>query len=691
MITTEQPSPDESASFDGQSAVPVGHAVSHQPSATGARRIDALDGLRAFALVIIMSYHFGWRAAQGGFFSLDIFYVLSGYLITGLLLSEFARRERIALGAFWLRRARRLLPALFVVVIVVTLYVRFVALPGTYPEYKMSALSALFYFSNWWQIAASGNYFHATGPVYPLTHTWSLAVEEQFYLLWPLVVVATMKLARTYARGLRALLGVSVLGALASAITMVLRYSATANITRLYFGTDTHAQSILIGAVLACVLTLLARSRNESGMAPVARRFGGVLTALGLVGVATTLTITYVFQGTDAFCYRGGFTLSALAAAAIVAASVMVPTGPLARVLATRPLVFLGTVSYGAYLWHFPIFLWLDATRTHTHGVVLFALRFVATFLLATASYFLLERPVMERRFWRSARAAVPAALALGLTVVVVVALGTSEAAGSTVVVTSNLTQAERANLASVGAFDGHPIRFMIVGDSLALTLAVGLQEHTVAPFGVQVIDRATLGCDIDDLPAYVSGNLDYPGSVCRTWRAYWSAQVATYRPDVVGLLLGRWLITDHVLPSGQVVHIGEPAWNAHLLAELNQVVRVLTAHGAHLVLLTMPVIDPPTAPDGTPYPENSPQRVAEYNALVAKVAAAHPDTVTVFDLGHILTPGGVYRISVGSLVLRWPDGQHITKAAGEWLQPQLLPQVGAYGVTVRQGEAASH
>ena len=137
----------------------------------------------------------------------------------------------------------------------------------------MSALSALFYFSNWWQIAASGNYFVATGAVSPLTHTWSLAVEEQFYLIWPLVVLARdARLARTFVRGVRVAAGRSRWsGRVASAIEMALLYHPAANTTRLYFGTDTHAQSILVGSVLACALTIIQMRRGTEGMAPTAR------------------------------------------------------------------------------------------------------------------------------------------------------------------------------------------------------------------------------------------------------------------------------------------------------------------------------------------------------------------------------------------------------------------------------------
>ena len=153
--------------------------------------------------------------------------------------------------------------------------VRFAEPAGLYPDFRMSALSALFYFSNWWQIAASGNYFVATGAVSPLTHTWSLAVEEQFYLVWPLVVLAVMHPRRTFARGIRVLLVLSVAGAVGSAVEMALLYSPTANITRLYFGTDTHAQSILVGAVLACSMTIIQMRRGNEGMAPAATSTAG--------------------------------------------------------------------------------------------------------------------------------------------------------------------------------------------------------------------------------------------------------------------------------------------------------------------------------------------------------------------------------------------------------------------------------
>jgi peptidoglycan/LPS O-acetylase OafA/YrhL len=686
--------------------VAADHRVDHagrRTTATGGARVPALDGVRALGLLLIMGFHFGVGWMPAGFVGVDVFYVLSGYLITGLLLGEWARSARIKLGAFWARRARRLLPALAVMLVVVTLVVRFTYPAGLYPNLRMADLSALFYFSNWWQIAASGNYFVATGAVSPLTHTWTLAVEEQFYLVWPLVVLAVLHLARRYARGgsggggggvdratdrgVELLLGVSLVGVIASATEMAWLYHPGANITRLYFGTDTHAQSILVGSVLACTLTLVQRHRGLVGMAPTAtsRRARVALTVVGLAGVVGTLTLTATLSGTSALAYRGGFLLSALSAAAIVCGAVCVTGGPIARSLSVRPMVWMGTVSYGAYLWHFPVFIELDAARTGLGGIGLLAVRVAATFTLAALSYYLVERPVMEGVFWRSLTAAGPALAAMGATVVVVVAGTVAPAVAAVPVRTvDRIPVGERQALDAADAFSSDPIRFLLVGDSLAVTTGLGLVRGSVDGFGVRVINRGVLGCDLDDLDAVSSGQRDIPVSDCRHWRTLWAAEVARYHPEVVGFLAGRWDITDHLL-GGQVVSIDQPAWNRHLEQEMDQVVGVLSAGGAKVVLFTMPYIDPPQeAPDGSVYPENRNSRVDEYNRILDRVAARHPGEVTVVDLNEILDPAGHFQTVVDGVTVRWADGIHVTKAGGQWIEPFVLPTVAQLGLDAR-------
>ncbi len=666
-------------------------ASAARPSATGKERVVALDGLRAVALLIIMGFHFDVGWLKGGFFSLDIFYVLSGYLITGLLVGEFRRRRGIRLSAFWLRRARRLLPALLIVLVGVTLLVRFVAAPGTYPGYRMDALSALFYFSNWWQIAVNGNYFNQTGAMSPLTHTWSLSLEEQFYLVWPLVVVAVMHARSTFRSGVRSLLVLSAVGAVASAVEMALFYHPGQDTTRLYFGTDTHAQSILIGACVACVLTLVQLRRGGEGMAPEAASPWArtALVLCGLTGFAVTFVLSTRLTGNTPFDYRGGFAVSALAAAAVIVAAVCVPRGPIARVLATRPLVLLGTISYGAYLWHFPVSIFVDPARTHTSGLALLAIRFAVTVALAAASYRLVERPVMYGTFWRSVRSITPAVALMVATVAVVVA-GTVVPATAAPRIATTMPASEHTALAQAGAFSTHPIRFYLVGDSLAVTVGIGLEVDSVHRYGVQLIDKAVLGCDLDNLPTIstTNGEVDNPESVCRTWPTLWAHQMATFHPEVTGLLMGRWDILDHVY-QGHLVNITQPAWYQHNKDEIEHAVDVLSSGGAHVLLFTMPYIDPINESiGGTLSPEDSPARVQDFNNILTQVAARHPGVVSVVDLNRILDPHGQFQSTIDGITVRWADGIHVSEAGGEWLQPILLPPIAQQGLTFRAARA---
>jgi peptidoglycan/LPS O-acetylase OafA/YrhL len=663
-------------------------------SATGKERISALDGLRAVALLIIMGYHFGVGWLQGGFFSLDIFYVLSGYLITGLLLGEYRRRGRIVLSAFWLRRARRLLPALLIVLVAVTLMIRFAEPAGLYPDFRMSALSALFYFSNWWQIAANSNYFVATGAVSPLTHTWSLAVEEQFYLVWPLVSFAVLHLSGPFRRGVRNLLVVSTVGALASAIEMALLYSPSADTTRLYFGTDTHAQSILIGAVLACVMTMIQMRRGEEGMAPVARTTGvaRALLLVGVAGFAGTFTLTYALVGTTPFVYRGGLTLSALSAAAIIIGAVCVPRGPIARLLSLRVLVWIGTVSYGAYLWHYPVFVYFDSARTGLTGLGLLVVRVGCTLALAAASFYLVERPVMYGTFWRSVRAIAPATAVTVGTVAVVFAGSIGAATASPSV----------PPVASPPARPG-TVPVIVAGDSTALTLGLALgyaAKHDDTHLDVQ--DMGIGGCGVAEgrtfLSEGVSGNFKPacdPGAPAQDqWPALLEGWIHQYRAKVVVMLAGRWEVYDRTNLAGQVTNITHPAYARYVKQQIERFVSIATAAGCRVVMLTAPYFDSGEQANGQPLAQDAPVRVRDYNALVRQVAAAHPQTVSLVDLNAIVSPQGHYTESIGTIPVRAPDGVHFPFFAvfnntahdpdtytqftqfARWIGPKILPAI---------------
>ena len=664
-------------------------ALADRPSATGSTHILGLDGLRAVAVLLVLCFHFGLGWLGGGFFGVDMFYVLSGYLITGLLLAEFERREHIGLVAFWLRRARRLLPALLVVLSVVTLLVRFAEPSGAVPGFRGSALSALFYVSNWWQIASSGNYFVATGATSPLTHTWSLAVEEQFYLVWPLVVLAVLHVARSFRRGVRALLVVATAGVVASVVEMVVLFHPGANPTRIYFGTDTHAQSVLVGAVLACVLTLIERRRGETGMDPEARAPAAraQITAVGLVGMALVVALSHALGGSSPATYRGGFFLVAICSALAIAAVVAVPGGILARTLSLAPLVWLGTISYGIYLWHFPVVIFLDSQRTGLGGPALFALRTTVTVVVAAVSFYLIERPVIERRFWQSVRAAGPALVAVAATVAVVMVGTTGQATAAPTtpagLIGTGATAAEwRAVNLTHFAPSGNRIRVLMVGDSLSLTVAVGMARYA-STYGLDLGGRSHTGCGVAVvLPLSDHGVVGDPFGNCPMWPAWWTDDVVRLRPQVVGVVTGFWEVVDRMY-QGRWQHLGDPAFDAYESAQLERAVTILSSRGAKVALFTSPYFHTGEQANGNPWPQDDPARVDRLNQLIVQVATRHPGVVTVVPLNRFLDPAGHFTWTLGGHVARQGDGVHTTLSGGTYLAPRVLPLLAALG---RQG-----
>ena len=372
--------------------------------------------------------------------------------------------------------------------------------------------------------------------------------------------------------------------------------------------------------------------------------------------------------------------------------AVCVGKGPIARTLSLRPLVWIGTISYGAYLWHYPIYVYFDASRTGTAGPLLLLIRFAATFALATASFYLVERPVMYGTFWRQLKAAIPAVALIVATVAVVIA-GTvvPATAAVRVRVKTSIPSAERSALDTAHAFTTKPVRFLLLGDSIALTMGIGLAVDSVNRFGVDVINRGDLGCDLDDLHAIVGGIESSPVSACNDWPKFFRYELALNHPEVVGLLVGRWDITDHLLPSGQEVNIGQPAWDAHLTSELNSVVDLLSSTGAKVVLFTMPDLDvTQTAPNGQPFPENNPIRVTEWNQIVDSVAAQRKKVVTLVNLNRIADPHSHFQEVIDGVTVRWADGIHFAKTGGEWLQPDILPTIAQVGLGVRAHAAAN-
>ncbi len=380
---------------DANSGRPAGAAVpdrsrpttSDTPRAFG--RLPALDGLRAIAVLAVLVYHADLNLLPGGFLGVDVFFVISGYLITALLLAEWSSTGGIAVRSFWLRRARRLLPAVFAMLAIVIAFAVLVV-PGEVARLRSDALASFGYVTNWYLILQHQSYFEAVGRPSPLRHLWSLAVEEQFYLLWPLVLVAGLAVLR------RRLLvvGIVLLAAL-SAAWMALLYVPQADPSRVYYGTDTRLAPLLLGAALAFVWV----PRRGSVAQALTRRRVVVraLAADGLVavGLAGLVAAFVLLDDAEPFLYQGGFVLVALLTAVVVAAAVHPASVVGRRLLETRLMRWIGERSYSIYLWHWPVFvLTRPQLDVPLDAVPDFVPRLVLTFALAEASYRFVESPI---------------------------------------------------------------------------------------------------------------------------------------------------------------------------------------------------------------------------------------------------------------------------------------------------------
>lgn len=381
--------------------------------------LPGLDGLRAIAIIGVLLYHAGVDPFPGGFLGVDVFFVLSGFLITSLILEQFQRSGTVDFKKFYLGRARRLLPALFLMLLVVGIAVALVYRDSA-PSFRADALASIFYVNNWWYIVADHSYFEFTGRPALLNHLWSLAVEEQFYLIWPFV---SFLVIRRFSRGVLGLVALG--GAIASTIWMIIIATSQSmpeltDPSRAYFGTDSHAMGLLIGAALA---TVWRPGRIPSTIASGART---LLTATGIIGLAALLGFYLFSSEFSPFLYRGGFLVLAVLVAGIIVV-VTHPALPLGIWLGTAPLRYLGQRSYGIYLWHWPIFM---VTRPQQDipldGVALFLLRIAITLGIAELSYRFVEMPIRRgalSSWWSQTRGRVVSGVAGMAAVVCAIAL----------------------------------------------------------------------------------------------------------------------------------------------------------------------------------------------------------------------------------------------------------------------------
>jgi peptidoglycan/LPS O-acetylase OafA/YrhL len=360
--------------------------------------MPGLDGLRAVAVLAVIAYHLEFAWAGGGLLGVGVFFTLSGYLITDLLLAA-QRHGGIKLGGFWLGRSRRLLPALFSMLAVVVAWVVLFG-PAQPPEFREAVGAAALYVANWQLVFQHVSYFARFGPPSPLGHLWSLGVEEQFYIFWPLLLMAGMGLVRertSVSMARPRLAALTLLLAGASALEMGLLYHPSLDSSRVYFGTDTRAFELLAGAALAMVWPS-AKLRSDVSIG--ARR---LIDGAGLLGLIVILTMIGRTGEYSSFLYEGGFVVLS-AATVLLLAALAHPASRIGVAMGVRPLRWIGERSYGIYLWHMPIIALTTPAGAHGVSLPRAAAQVAATFCVAALSWRYLEQPIRHGalgRRWR--------------------------------------------------------------------------------------------------------------------------------------------------------------------------------------------------------------------------------------------------------------------------------------------------
>ncbi|HEX6165452.1 MAG TPA: acyltransferase family protein [Acidimicrobiales bacterium] len=649
-----------------------------------------LDGLRALALLAVLAFHHGWPGAPGGYLGVSAFFTLSGFLITTLALGEWQRTGRLSWRRFWERRARRLLPAALVTLAGV-LVLQAWAETGSGPRFRGDVLAALGYGANWRLAQGDGGYADLFAEPSPLVHFWSLAIEEQFYLAFPLVFAGALALlggARRRGAAI-ALFGAAALASFAVAWVSASRYG---NDGLTYYGTHTRAGELLVGVTLAFVLFRPDRPDGEATGRPRAR--GPVLDFAGVAALAGLAWLWHSVAIGEEGLFHGVTALNAMLTAVVVAA--VVGPGRLDRALGVAPLRAVGKVSYAAYLFHWPLFLVLTPRLVGATGPRLWAVRVAATLAAAAVSYVVIEAPFRFRLPMPRPRLAVVAAAGAAAVVGLAFVLpqhgsayadlaaaeqgggppgAAGDAGGGLKPATNVRATAAVAPPDGVAATD----TVFMAGDSVAYSLGVAFHFwNTRGPERTfQVDNHISFGCPIGG-PGVVRGSDEHHTSAdCETWRTDLPRALAASSPDVVVMVMGLLDLNGREI-DGEWRELGDPVHDRWLRKQIDEIATLLEAPGVPVVWMTFPHVRAKDRSDPTRAWEtlaiNEPAKVDRFNELLAEVAAEH-DGIELVDLA-----GWLEAWPEQSFDPEMRDGIHFSYAGadkvGDWLIPQVLAKL---------------
>jgi peptidoglycan/LPS O-acetylase OafA/YrhL len=697
----------------------------------GVRYVPGLDGLRALSLMAILVFHGGFGWAKGGFLGVSVFFTLSGFLVTSVLLADRDRHGLIRIRAFYARRARRLMPAVVALLALVAVLLGLHAL-GITPGLRGDAIASALWFANWRFVLSGDSYGAVFGSPSPFQHMWSLAVEEQFYLLLPLTMLVLLRRGKASRWPLATFIAAAIAG---STLLCAWLYVPTST-GRAYFGTDTRMAEPLVGVLLALLLMGPGGFRQLPAWA---RR---LLTTVSVAAMAGLVFFVARFGEYDPRLYRGGFLLTALLAAVVIA-GVTQRQSIVARALSAPPLVAIGRVSYGAYLYHWPLFLWLTPERTHLDQPTLFGLRCLVTMVVASASYTFLEQPILNgKRLTGKSRGR----LALGAwangTVVALAATVAITQAGTAGVLADDssstdmssapplpsVVSAAPAHAAHVGArpsaaaraaqrraaarvtpgsgigsaspsaaanaaasepapapvpsASGPVLRVAVVGDSMAMGLGKALITWAQQRSGVVVYNLSGNGC-----PLAYGGTERFPDgferdvSDCNWWddpSSNRTIDMQKFQPDVVVIQDGGNEMVDRKLPSWPAYEgPGDGLFDNWLLGMYRKAFSTFTANSASSArLLQLNAIcgnwsqNPHWGNAGNPA-----SRVSSLNFDYSTISSSN---YSLHDYNSIVCPNGQFTNTIYGVNKARPDGYHLSPDAAlavvnNWLGPLIL------------------
>lgn len=651
-----------------------------------------LEGLRGVAVAVVLLFHNGFSWAVGGFLGVSTFFTLSGYLITSLLVAEHDRHGRIDLRRFWGRRFRRLMPASLVCLAGVVVFGATVATAGQLVDLRGDVFASMFYVANWRFIADGASYAALFGSPSPVLHFWSLAIEEQFYVVFPLFVAGILFVAKGSRKVLAGVVAVACVGS----VTLCARLAAT-SIDAAYYNTFSRAAELLIGVLLALAMATpgVSRALRRSRATVVA-------TTVGVAALVVCIVLWHRVDQTDGWLYRGGLAAYALLTVALIVGATR--TGLLRSLFSARALRWLGRISYGVYLYHWPIFLWLTPLRTGLSQWPLFALRMAVTLAAALVSYHLIEQPIRSGRRITGWRPFVVAPLAVTVLALATLWVTANPPTGQLIrfdgaenpdapdfvaaeavaapVPTTTPPELDQYVVAPAPALPPPPAlrpgerpRLYLAGDSGAFTLGVGMSLWADDTGAAQVWNAGKLGCGVGrgGRMIYVEKErATFPE--CDVMPLEWFDAMRQHRPHVVAMMHGTWDTADRLLPGDDTWRApGDPVYDRFLLRELTAAIDVLQGQGATVVLLTHPLIRTGiTEQLPGPFPEAEPERMRRLNELLVEASALRPRTMVLDLAAHMAArPNGELDLA------ERPDGIHWTQDAArvlaDWLGPQLL------------------